>query len=347
MENIVRRCVVSWPISYHHYVPAPSSFIEMMRGARKIVEECAGVVEGENVVISTDANKMRIAEALAAAAISAGGVPTVVMIPPSAQGVHGAQLPEPVVAACREADVFLMPTTWSQTHTDARIEAIKHGARGSTLCEVTEDCLCVGGILADFDDCDRLGRRLGSLLSKAKEVRIRTSLGTDVKGEVADRPVQYETGLFREPGQFAALPNSEINISPLEGTVEGKAVIDVRIMQVGVTRAEPVTLMIEEGEIKEIKGGAKAELFRQILEDLEDEAAYNLAEFGIGLNPACREYATNLEDLGRIGHFHLGIGSSYAIGGKVKAPCHIDAIGRDAVFEFDGGVVFDKGVITI
>ncbi|MCW3991251.1 MAG: aminopeptidase [Candidatus Bathyarchaeota archaeon] len=338
---------MSWPISYHHYVPAPSSFIEMMRGARKIVEECAGVREGENVVISTDANKMRIAEVLAAAALSAGGVPTVVMIPPSIQGVHGAQPPEPVVAACREADVFLLPTTWSQTHTDARIEAIKHGSRGSTLCEVTEDCLCVGGILADFNECDRIGRKLGALLSKATEVRIRTPLGTDVRGEVSGRPVQYETGLFREPGQFAALPDSEINISPVEGTAEGRAVIDVRIMQVGVTRAEPVTLTIKEGEVKEIKGGATAERFRQILEDLEDETAYNLAEFGIGLNPVCREYATNLEDLGGLGHFHLGIGSSYAIGGKVKAPSHIDAIGRNAVIEFDGRVVFDRGAIKI
>ncbi|KON31000.1 hypothetical protein AC482_02325 [miscellaneous Crenarchaeota group-15 archaeon DG-45] len=321
--------------------------MEMMRGARKIVEECAGVKAGEDVVISTDANKMRVAEALAAAALSAGGIPTIVAIPPSVQGVHGAQPPAPVVAACREADVFLMPTTWSQTHTDARIEAMKNGARGSTLCEVTEDCLCVGGILADFEECDRLGRRLGARLSEAAEMRIRTPRGTDVRGEGAGRPVQYETGLFREPGRFAALPDSEINISPVEGTAEGRAVIDVRIMQVGVTRAEPVTLIIEEGEVRKIEGGAAAERFRQILEGLEDRAAYNLAEFGVGLNPACREYATNLEDLGRLGHFHLGIGSSYAIGGKVRAPSHIDAIGRDAVIEFDGELVYDRGAITI
>jgi leucyl aminopeptidase (aminopeptidase T) len=311
----------------------------MMKGARKIVEECAGVKTGENVVI--------ISEVLAGAALSVGGVPTIVMIPPSIQGMHGAQLPLPVVAACREADVFLLPSTWSQTHTDARIEAIKNGARGSTLCEVTEDCLCVGGILADFDECDRIGRKLGEMLSKANEMRIRTPLGTDIKGKVSDRPVQFETGLFREPGQFAALPDSEINISPIEGSTEGKAVIDVRIMQVGVTKYDQVTLVIEEGKIRDIQGGANAEKFKQILRILNDNSAYNVAEFGIGLNPACREYATNLEDLGKLGHFHLGIGSSYAIGGKVKAPCHIDAIGGNAMIEFDGKLVYDKGVITI
>lgn len=312
-----------------------------------MVEQCADVKHGENVVISTDSNKIRIAEALAAAALSVGGKPTIVMIPASVQGVHGAQVPKPVTAACRESDVFFLPTTWSQTHTDARIEAIKHGARGSTLCEVTEDCLCTGGILGNYEQCDKIGRKLGTKLSKTKEVRIRTPLGTDVRGQVAGRPVQYETGLFKKPGQFAALPDSEINISPIEGTAEGKAVVDVRIMQIGVTRAEPVTLIIKAGEIKEIQGGFLAKDFERILECLNEKTAYNIAEFGIGLNQACREYATNLEDLGKLGHFHIGIGSSYAIGGKVKAPCHIDAIARDAMIEFDGKLVYNKGSIKI
>jgi leucyl aminopeptidase (aminopeptidase T) len=319
----------------------------MIRGAKKIIEQCAGVKEGENVVISTDSNKIRIAEVLAGITLSVGGIPTIVMIPSSIQGMHGAQLPEPVVAACRESDVFLLPSTWSQTHTDARIEALQNDARGATLCEVTEDCLCVGGILADFEECDRIGRRLGEHLSKTKEMRIRTEKGTDIKGDVTNRPVQYETGLFREPGQFAAIPDSEVNISPVEGTAEGTAVIDVRVMQVGITRNEPVTLKIEEGEIRKIQGGVAADMLKQILDATGDKSSYNLAEFAIGLNPACREYATNLEDLGKLGHFHLGIGSSYAIGGKVKAPCHIDAIGGEAIVEFDGKLVYNKGIISI
>ena len=56
---------MEWPISYLHYVPGSSSFIEMMRGAMRAME-CAGAKPGENVVISTDTNKLRIAEVLAA-----------------------------------------------------------------------------------------------------------------------------------------------------------------------------------------------------------------------------------------------------------------------------------------
>lgn len=335
----------NWPITYPHYVPAPSSFIELMKGATKVITQCAAVKPGEKVVISTDTNKMRIAEALAAATVAVGGIPVIVAIPPT--GAHGAQPPKPVVAACREADVFFMPTSFSQTHTDARIEALKNGARGATMCDITEDVLCTGAILADFEECDRLGRKLGALLSKTKEVRIRTEKGTDIRGIVEGRPISYETGLFREPGNFGAFPDSEINISPIEGTAEGVIVADVRIMSVGVTRENPVTIEVKSGNIVDIKGGSQAEDFKELLKNFNDSTAYNIAEFAIGLNPYSRLYATNLEDLGRLGNAHVGIGSNYSIGGKIKAPCHIDAIFKEAVIEFDGKIIMDKGKVMI
>ena len=301
--------------------------------------------EGETVLISTDTNKLRIAETLASAAYAVGAMPIIIMIPPL--GVHGAQLPEPIVAAFREADVFLQPSTWSQTHTKARVEAIKAGKRGSTMCEVTEDALCVGAIEADYEECDRVGRILGAALAESTEIRITTPLGTDVRGLVKGRPVQYETGLFKKPGQFAAFPDSEINISPVEGTSEGRIVSDVSIMSVGITLYDHVTLIVKDGKIADIQGGMSAAKLRQILEVLNDEKAYNYAEFGIGLNPKARICATNLEDLGRLGNCHVGIGSNFAIGGKVLAPNHIDAMYKETTIYFDGKVVMDKGVLKI
>ncbi|MGC8811111.1 MAG: aminopeptidase [bacterium] len=333
-----------WNIAYWHYTPGPSSPIQMMRGAMKCME-CGGVKAGETVLISTDTNKLRIAEALAGAAYAVGATPIIIMIP--LVKTHGAQLPEPVVAAFREADVFLQPSTWSQTHTKARVEAIKAGKRGSTMCEITEDALCVGAIEADFEECDKLGRKLGAVLAESKEIRITTPAGTDIRGEVKGRPVQYETGLFKKPGQFAAFPDSEINISPLEGTAEGIAVIDVSIMSVGVTLYDPVTLIIKEGKVIDFQGGMAAKKFRDTLYALEDERAFNLAEFGIGLNPCARLAATNLEDLGRLGNCHCGIGSNFAIGGKIMAPNHHDAIFKDASVYFDGRLVLEKGVCKI
>lgn len=336
---------MSWPIEHFHYLPAPSSFIEMMPGAMKAVNQCAGVKPGENVVIACDTNKMRLAEALAAAAYAVGGIPTITVFPPT--GAHGAQVPEPVVGACARSDVFFLPTTWSMTHTDARIEAIKNGARGTTMCEVTEDCLCTGGILADYEENDRLGRKLGAVIGKGKKIRMTSSAGTDLTGEITERPVQYETGLFREPGQFAALPNSELNISPIERTTEGVIVGNVRLMGFGILRDEPVTIEVKAGEVIRITGGKAADYLNETLKSFDDQKAYNLAEFAVGLNPFCRSYATNLEDLGKLGFGHHGIGSSYAIGGDVLAPCHIDVIYSEATLEIDGQIILDKGTVLV
>jgi leucyl aminopeptidase (aminopeptidase T) len=284
---------------------------------------------------------MRLAEALAAAAYAVGGLPTIVAFPPT--GAHGRQVPKAVVGACARSDVFFFPTSWSMTHTDARIEAIKNGARGSTMCEVTEDCLCTGGILADYEEADRLGRKLGAVIAEGRIIRMTSSAGTDLKGEISGRPVQYETGLFREPGQFGSLPNSELNISPIEGTTEGVIVVDIRVMGYGVLREDPVTIRVEKGQVAEVSGGRAAEYLKTTLESFEDNSAYNLAEFGLGLNPMSRIGATNQEDLGRLGFGHHGIGSNYAIGGNVPAPCHIDVIYSGATVEIDGKVILDNG----
>lgn len=332
---------MSWPIEHFHYMPAPSSFIEMMPGAMKAMTQCAAVKPGENVVIACDTNKLRLAEALAAAAYAVGGMPTIVAFPPT--GAHGAQVPAPVVGACARSDVFFLPTSWSMTHTDARIEATRNGARGSTMCEVTEDCLCAGGILADYEEADRLGRKLGAIVAAGRTIRMTSTGGTDLTAEITGRPVQYETGLFREPGQFGALPNSELNISPIEGTTEGVIVGNVRVMGYGVIRDEPITVEVKDGEVARVVGGPAAAYLEQTLKSFDDRTAYNLAEFAVGLNPKSRTYATNLEDLGRLGFGHHGIGSNYAIGGNVKAPCHIDVIYSEACLEIDGRRVLDQG----
>ena len=333
-----------WPIQYMHYMPGESLRVELMRGAFKVCSECAGIKPGEKVVISTDTNKLRIAECLAGATLALGGIPTIVMIVPT--GSHGAQLPTPAVAACADSDVYFLPATYSQTHTDARVKAQANGARGCTMCEVTEDLLCTGAMLGDYVECDKRGRKLGAAMAKAKKWRFTTVEGTDLEGEITGRPVQYETGLFRNPGDFGAFPNSEVNIAPIEGTANGKMVVNVRIMNIGVVRDEPATLYVENGNLVRAEGAAGLELMN-LLKAFNDPTAFNIAEFGFGLNPVSRMYANNLEDLGKWGTGHVGLGSNYAIGGSIKAPCHVDVSFSDIKVFFDDKLVYEKDKIHL
>jgi len=55
--------------------------IETIRGARTIVETCAGVKAGENVLIITDTNMVEIAEVLAMAVKERDAEPILAVIP--------------------------------------------------------------------------------------------------------------------------------------------------------------------------------------------------------------------------------------------------------------------------
>jgi leucyl aminopeptidase (aminopeptidase T) len=57
----------------------------MERGAKILIETCAGVRADEHVVIVTDTERELIARTIADAATSVGGVATVVVSPPRAQ----------------------------------------------------------------------------------------------------------------------------------------------------------------------------------------------------------------------------------------------------------------------
>ena len=118
-------------------------------------------------------------------------------------------------------------------------------------------------------------------------------------------------------------------------------------MGYGVVREEPLTIEIRKGEVAKVTGGNAADYLNDTLKAFKDPKAYNLAEFAVGLNPHARSYATNLEDLGRLGFGHHGIGSNYAIGGNVLAPCHIDVIYAEASLEIDDRLVLDKGRLML
>jgi leucyl aminopeptidase (aminopeptidase T) len=118
-------------------------------------------------------------------------------------------------------------------------------------------------------------------------------------------------------------------------------------MGYGVIRNEPMTIEVRKGEVVKATGGKGADYLNETLKSFNDRKAYNLAEFAVGFNPYCRTYATNVEALGKLGTGHHGIGSNYAIGGSVQAPCHIDVSYLNACLEIDGKLIYDKGKILI
>jgi 2,5-dihydroxypyridine 5,6-dioxygenase len=319
--------------------------IETIRGARTIVETCAGVKAGENVLIITDTHMVEIAEVLAMAVKERDAEPILaVMVPRKG---HSEEPPACLAEAMKKADVILTPVSTSITHTKAMKEAAAAGSRAIVMTAFTEDLLIRGGIQADFRKQKPICLEVARRFQEAKAVLLTTPGGTSLRMRKEGRRGNALYCLVG-PGEFSTVPTIEANFSPLEGTAEGTLVADASIPYLGIgILEEPVKCKVKKGFIVGIEGGFQADLLRNDLESRNDPDSYNIAELGVGLNPESRMTGVMLDDEGVLGSAHIGIGSNLTLGGNIKAAVHYDLLMWKATLELDGKVILEKGELKL
>ncbi len=311
----------------------------MMKGARTLLDVCAAVRPAESVLIVTDMVKAPIARVIAGAAVERGAETMLAVMQPRARA--GQEPPKAIAEAMKHADVVLLPVSYSVTHTHAVKDAAAAGARIIALTEFTEDMLISGGLDADFTALKPICRRVAERLAKGSAARITTPAGTDLRMDISGRPGNALYCIV-EPGQFSPVPNVEANVSPVEGTAQGRIVVDASIPYLGIGLIEqPIVVEVQDGFITSIAGGRQAEVLRRDLESHGDRNSFNIAELGVGLNPHCRMIGLMLEDEGVQGSAHIGVGTNITLGGRVKAPCHYDLLVWNPRIEVDGDVIID------
>jgi 2,5-dihydroxypyridine 5,6-dioxygenase len=319
--------------------------ILMSRGARKIVEVCAGVKQGEHVLIITEPRMDKIAKSISSAVYAIGAEPTIaVMIPRSNDGQEP---PNSIAAAMKNSDVFICAVYKSITHTKAVKNAVDAGSRGIMLTQFEEELLINGGIEADYEKMAPICKSVAKALENSNEIRLTTLHGTDLIFSAKGRRGNALTCLV-DSGEFAPVPTIEANVSPLEGTANGTIVANASIPYVGIgLLKEPVVVKVEDGMIISILGGEQAKMLSKSLESKKDSLVYNIAELGIGLNPKCKFMGLMLEDEGVYGSVHIGIGTNITLGGNVKAACHYDLIMTEATIIADGKTILKEGEVCI
>ena len=317
--------------------------VMMARGAHTVVCRCANVQPGEQVLIVSEPSRMSIAECVAEAVCAAGAEPSIVSMVPRDR--DGQEPPRPVAEAMRASDVFFCIVSRSITHTSAVKNATGNGARGLVLTQFSEDMMVRGGIEADFPAIAPVCRRMAGALEGARRIRLTTPMGTDLTYSAEGRRGNALYGVV-EKGQFSTVPTIEANVSPLEGTANGRIVADASIPYLGIgVLEEPVVCEVENGRIVSMAGGRQAMALKRDLDSKNDPNVYNVAEMGIGLNPQCRFCGFMLEDEGVLGSVHIGIGTSITLGGAVRAACHYDLIMTGATVAADGKTLLRDGAV--
>lgn len=313
--------------------------MNLIETAKSILISCMNVQPGENVLVITDDAKLAIGDALYQAAKGLGADAMLVTMNP--RQVSGQEPPAPIAAAMLASDVVLCPMSTSITHTRAKIEAAKAGARIATMPDITEEMFSQGAMTADYNQVLELTLKVTDLLTTASTARIEKD-GHVLTIDLSGRPGVPSSGVYREKGQAGNLPSGEAYIAPLENGSNGTMVIDGSMVGVGLLQ-EPLTVTVKDGKLQSIKGADADKL--SIL--LENENNATLCELGIGTNYAARLIGVILEDEKAYHTVHIAFGTNIGFGGVNKAACHMDGIIKNPTLYLDDTLVLKDGEFQI
>lgn len=315
------------------------NFESFEKGCEIVLKKCMNLKCGEKLLIITDKLKQNIAEALCRKAEHIKAE-TCMMIIPVAK-VSGEEPPESAANAMLKADVIICVTTESITHTNARIQAVKNGARMATMPGITEEMFCNGAILADYIQVEQTTKKYVSLMTTASKCRIITGKNDEYEVilDISGRNAVPSTGVYKNSGECGNLPSGESYIAPIETGADGKFFVDGSIVGVGKL-TDPIIFTLEKGVITSIEGKQKFETENAIPSIISSRT---IGELGIGTNNAARLTGIILEDEKIYGSVHLAFGSNTSFGGNIKASSHIDCVTLKPTVYLDDTKVVEKG----
>jgi 2,5-dihydroxypyridine 5,6-dioxygenase len=164
-----------------------------------------------------------------------------------------------------------------------------------------------GRVLSIADSPDVLGRLLSppdlkpavlhaaELWGNAKEIRLLSDAGTDLRWRRGEFKVKSQYGFSDEPGRFDAWGAGHITNFPDEGSANGTVVLqpgDMWILPYIRAMESTVKLEVRDGFIRKVEGGLDAKAFRNWLDSNKrsenDLDPYAVSHLGFGMHPNAR-----------------------------------------------------------
>jgi leucyl aminopeptidase (aminopeptidase T) len=317
---------------------------DLLKSAKIALKDCMCLKKNETLLIITDTGKDLIGDALFYAGRELCSEPFLMVMNP--RNRDGENLPNIIEEAMKKANVVVIPTSKSATHTDARINACAAGARVGTLPGITQETMerC---FKADYRKIARRTVELTRLLTKALKVHVTTPSGTDINFSIKGIKAHASTGIVDTPGKFGNIPSGEAYMMPKEGTAEGIIVIDGSVANIGlVDKKDPIKVKVEKGFATQITGGEAAVRLKKMLKPFGKDA-HNIAEFGVGTNEAAKLCGDILEDEKVMGTVHFAFGNNKSMGGTFGVQIHIDGLLLKPTFKLDDKIIMKDGKFQI
>jgi leucyl aminopeptidase (aminopeptidase T) len=235
-------------------------------------------------------------------------------------------------------DAVVALSNYSTSHTTFRDFLTRLCGTRYASMPLFDASMLEGAMNVDWKTLAKRTKEIAGVVNKAIAIEIRTPNGTHISFSTKGRKAHADTGILTKKGSFGNLPAGEVYLAPLEGTANGRLVLEW-----APTRklSSPVTLTVKDGYVTQVAGDEPfvPHLQRKLLERKENR---NIAELGIGTNENATRPDNILESEKILGTVHIALGDNSSFGGRVKTPFH-----QDFVFFKPTVVLIDrKGIKT-
>ncbi len=312
------------------------------------------------LVISDTAHDPRVWQAIMSILSELGAEVTLALFDPRPADYYDP--PKAVAEAMKTVDCNILVASTGMLHAPANMAAMDAGV----------PVICMdGGMTLEMFQSGAVTENQKEMLTRqyyvavnifgknAKTCRVTSRFGCDftysVEGRIfipnppGDDFVPYQIRNFgkdsnRKSNMLRFLyPNGEYNVPPVEGTGNGKLVIDLCMHQLG-RLSSPIELTVVDGRITKIDGGADAHALRSYLEAYGDENAYVCpAEASVGINSKALIRGVQREDKNILGSMHFGLGTNIDVGGSVLSNIHMDGVILEPTLYVDGDKRIEHG----
>jgi leucyl aminopeptidase (aminopeptidase T) len=219
-------------------------------------------------------------------------------------------------------DVVIALSYFSTTHTRFRDMLNKICGTRYASMPLFDKPMLTGAMGVHWQEMLERTRYIAKRVNSCEGVQIETRNGTSLTLSKKTRDARMDTGIITKPGSFSNLPAGEVFLAPLEGTSNGRLVLEWAPTH---KLKKPITLHVKKGLVTEIKG--KEKYIHYLEEKLsERKENRNIAELGIGTNNKASRPDNILESEKIFGTIHVALGDNSSFGGKVRTSFHQDFV---------------------
>ena len=302
---------------------------------------------GERCLAITDTRWDPDCAAACVAAAQTLGAETSQLVLAADQPIDGAEL-----AVAADAQLVVYMTSFTLHYRPEIRAALENGTR---VLAAMQPIPVLGRLPFDPEVRRRVSAG-AAMLDTAREIRITSPAGTDLVMDKTGRRALAHYGAADRPGQLDFWTAGMVQAAPLEGTLEGRLVLDVGdcCFRLGLFMDQPTAIVFERGRAVAFEGGRDAALVRAALEAGGDDQAFMAGHMAWGMDHRA-EWGPHLfaaPDDGGVAHIEafdgnvqieIGSNDDVAFGGRNRSAVHLGLCLRRASLWLAGTPVIADG----